>query len=158
MEITKVVKPFIRRGVTQYFWQYSACVNCFNLTSLLAVSLNSEHSLDSWDTYSSLKQNYQPGSGSSTLGETTSSSQEMLISVICCVTAVEPLRDSALADEELFSVASMIWMAEDSEVGLIVTLLEAAGTEQTPSVNEMLKEQSVSPTWCSKSGNTYPLC
>ncbi len=159
MEITKVVKPFIRRGVTQYFWQYSACVNCFNLTSLLAVSLNSEHSLDSWDTYSSLKQNYQPGSGSSTLGETTSSSQEMLISVICCVTAEEPLGDSALADEELFSVASMIWMAEDSEVGLIVTLLEAVGTEQTPSVNEMLKEQSVSPTWrCSKSGNTYPLC
>ncbi len=25
MEITKVVKPFIRRGC-QYFWQYSACV------------------------------------------------------------------------------------------------------------------------------------
>lgn len=47
---------------------------------------------------------------------------------------MEPLGDSALAlaDEELFSVASMIWMAEDSEVGLLVTLLEAAGTEQTP--------------------------
>ncbi len=26
MEITKVVKPFIRKGVTQYFWQYSVCV------------------------------------------------------------------------------------------------------------------------------------
>lgn len=118
------------------------CVTSFNLTSLLAVSLNSEHSLDSWDTYSSLKQKYQPGSGSSTLGETPSSSQEMLISVICCVTgraAIEQLGDSAQADEE-FSVASMIWMAEDSEVGLMVTLLEAAGTEQTPSVNETLEE------------------
>ncbi len=59
---------------------------------------------------------------------------------------MEPLGDSALADEELFSVASMIWMAEDSVVGLLVTLLEAAGTEQTPSVNETLEEQSVSPT------------
>ncbi len=23
MEMTKVVKPFIKKGVTQYFWQYS---------------------------------------------------------------------------------------------------------------------------------------
>ncbi len=23
MEMTKIVKPFIRKGVTQYFWQYS---------------------------------------------------------------------------------------------------------------------------------------
>ncbi len=26
MEITKVVKPFIRRGMTQYFCKYSVCV------------------------------------------------------------------------------------------------------------------------------------
>ncbi len=126
------------------------CENSFKFTSLLQASQHSIlNSLDSWATSSSPKQKYQPGSGSCTLGETTSSSQEMLISVICCVTgraAVEPLGDSALADEELFSVASMIWMAEDSEVGLLVTLLEAAGTEQTPSVNETLEEQSVSPT------------
>lgn len=84
----------------------------------------------------------------------------MLISVICCVTgraAAEPLGDSAPADEE-FRVASMIWMAEDSEVALLMTLLEAAGTDQTLSVNE---EQSISPTQprpVKTSGNTYPLC
>lgn len=64
----------------------------------------------------------------------------MLISVICCVTgraavaAVVLLGDSALAAEELFSVASMIWMAEASEVGLLVTLLEAPGRDQIPLV------------------------
>ncbi len=26
MEITEIVKPFIRRGATQYFCQYSVCV------------------------------------------------------------------------------------------------------------------------------------
>lgn len=60
----------------------------------------------------------------------------MLISVICCVTGraavAALLGDSALAAEEWFSVASMIWMAEASEVGLLVTLLEAAGREQIP--------------------------
>lgn len=60
----------------------------------------------------------------------------MLISVICCVTgraAVAALvGDSALA--EWFSVASMIWMAEASEEGLLVTLLEAAGRERVPLV------------------------
>lgn len=44
------------------------------------------------------------------------------------------LGDSALAAEELFSVASMIWMAEASEVGLLVTLLEAPGRDQIPLV------------------------
>lgn len=71
----------------------------------------------------------------------------MLISVICCVTgraAVVLLGDSALAAEELFSVASMIWMAEASEVGLLVTLLEAPGRDHIPLVlNETLKEQLV---------------
>ncbi len=110
--------------------------------------------------------NTKPGSGSCTLGETTSSSQEMLISVICCVTgraAVEPLGDSALADEGVVSVASMIWMAEDSVVGLLVTLLEAAGTEQPPqlmrrSMNNQSLQRGRRPWRCSKSGNTYPLC
>ncbi len=26
MEITKIVKPFIKKGVTQYFWQYSVYI------------------------------------------------------------------------------------------------------------------------------------
>lgn len=50
----------------------------------------------------------------------------MLISVICCVTgsaAAAPLGDSASL-AELFRLASMIWIAEASEVGLLVTLLE----------------------------------
>lgn len=61
----------------------------------------------------------------------------MLISVICCVTGraavAALLSDSALAAEEWFSVASMIWMAEASEVGLLVILLEA-GRDQIPLV------------------------
>jgi len=79
------------------------------------------------------KLKYQPGSGTSAFGEPTSSSQEMLISVICCVTGraavAALLGDSALAAEEWFRVASMIWMAEASAVGLLVTLLEAAGRD-----------------------------
>lgn len=111
--------------------------------------------------------NRTPGSGSSTFGEAASSSQEMLISVICCVTGraapEELLGDSALAAEELFSVASMIWMAEASEVGLPVTPLEPTAKKTTSmlmnhaSKKDLMHHSSIERTGGGQFALTYPL-
>ncbi len=44
MEITKVVKPFIWKGVTQYFWQHSVCI-CMCVYIYIYISIINQFSL-----------------------------------------------------------------------------------------------------------------
>lgn len=64
----------------------------------------------------------------------------MLISVICWVTesaAAAPLGDSASL-AELFKLASIIWIADASEVGLLVTLLEPEKQQNPCRLNQRI--------------------
>lgn len=72
----------------------------------------------------------------------------MLISVICCVTgsaAAAPMGDSASL-AELFKLASMIWIADASEVGLLVTLLEPEKQQNQRWLNHSIDHHGIN-TW-----------